>query len=156
MGVLSNLRDWTKNKIIGAIKSGYKLIGSPAFIKMRNKLTAPIHPDDPPLFNNERHLITGNLRNYRFAGPGTQVQQRLKLGGKYATPINELDALAKTHDIEFSRKMTPDEEFASDRKLVDGAIKLTSKIPEAKYLAAAIASKMGANKTGVLPWGTFT
>ena len=156
MGVFTSLKDNLKEKLIGAIKKGYAFVGSPAFISMRNKISGKLHPQDPPLFNGERHLITPDLRAYRWAGPNTNVSERLRRGGKWAEPINELDALAKVHDMDFmDSNMTPEQEWSSDKRLVDGALRLTKKIPEAKLLATAISGKMIANKTGALPWGTF-
>jgi hypothetical protein len=156
MPILSGIVDKLKNKIIGAISQGYKLIGSPTFIAMRNKLSRALHPSDPPLFNGERHLITLTGKNYRWAGPGTQVEERMRRGGLYAQPINELDALTKQHDLDFMKKgLTPQEEQESDSRLVRGAMRLTNKIPEARLVASAISAKMLANKSGALPYGTF-
>lgn len=98
-------------------------------------------------FPGERHIP-----GYNFCGPGTNLRDRLARGD---SGINAVDAACREHDIAFNRKLTPAEERAADRRLIDAAAKHRWTIPGAMAVEGAIRSKMVANRMGVLPYGMF-
>jgi len=53
------------------------------------------------VFDNEHHLKLFGQR-HNFTGPGTQVKLRERLGAPYNTPVNDLDACSRSHDLSFT------------------------------------------------------
>ncbi len=137
-----------------ALGRAYDIAGSEGVVGARNLVSQYIgkNPLSRPLYPGERHLSTLNGSNYNFAGPGTQFAKRV---ARRDPPINDLDALAFSHDQDYSRRPSPAQELASDERLIAGAKKLAKSIPESALLVKAMQAKVMANKAGALPYGSF-
>lgn len=62
---------------------------------------------------------------YRFMGPGTRLEKRLKRGDK---GINRLDHLAKRHDIEyFKAKTNLTHKWKADKRMIQAIDRLPGK-----------------------------
>jgi len=123
-----------------------------------------------PLASGEMHAkkITrkdGKLQyeNYNWAGPGTQVEERLKRG---ITPINGIDAAAKTHDIDYTlnfqkrmekgEKVSKQEVQAADKRFVQKVkANKNDDIVFATAIPPLFAAKKLAEDTGVLSHTSF-
>ena len=77
-----------------------------------------------------QHLLTRFGREllwpgYRFMGPGTRLEKRLKRGDK---GINRLDHLAKRHDIEyFNAKTNLTHKWKADKRMIQAIDRLPGK-----------------------------
>jgi len=86
--------------------------------RMRGGQTA--YGPSMPKFQGERHVylkVKGTLKPQRanYAGPGTNVEARLKRGDK---PINAVDAISKAHDLRYMIATDYDAVRAADNKMI--------------------------------------
>jgi len=71
-----------------------------------------------PGFQGEKHVYmktTGGIQKTNFAGPGTNLKERLKRGDK---PINEVDRIAKAHDLRYGLSKNYDDVRRADEKMI--------------------------------------
>ncbi len=79
---------------------------------------------------------------YQFLGPGTKLEERLSKG---VEPKNQLDALAREHDIAYSKHSSLAERHKADKVLQVGAVKrfrARSASPREKFWAGVTATAM--------------
>lgn len=114
----------------------------------------------PQMFPGEKHIMMTNKMGKRvrgnWCGPGTHIQERLKLGTE---PVNDVDAVCKTHDLDYynvstgSAKNLPKKEKEklvrqADAKMLNS---LKNKSGVDAFLArTAIKGKVGLENIGVL------
>jgi hypothetical protein len=108
----------------------------------------------PPYDALERHLP-----GYNFAGPGTNVERRLREG---VEPMNELDAACLVHDLEtesrgpFRARGNPRRIMQADAELKRRAEEIAARSTGRYYLEAlAVAAAMQANLLRVSRGGSF-
>ena len=151
----------------------------PNFIKMQNAYLEAKHLGDKPeeerlekallgymsavsgidLTHKEKGLAgTGyelHMPGHQFTGPGTKISKRIV---NKVQPADEVDAISKTHDIDYSTATTPDAVRRADRKMENSllAIRNTSKNKTKLYTAlAGIRSKIIMEDLGVIPKMAF-
>lgn len=121
------------------------------------------NPKSRPLYPGEKHAVelSGEYKgsSYNYMGPGTQLAKRLARGDP---PINEADAIAKTHDIAYSKlgdikdpEALKEAELKADKEAIKGWAKLENKLPEVKVAIASISAKMAGQLAGKIPWGVY-
>jgi hypothetical protein len=73
--------------------------------KIKNHITGSVqkHPNSRPGFPEEKHIwlhTPYGMTRANYAGPGTNVERRIE---RNDPPINEIDAVAKKHDISYNQ-----------------------------------------------------
>lgn len=81
--------------------------------------------------------IEFHLPGYQFAGPGTKLQKRLAKG---QMGINRLDAIARTHDIEYSLARSLKDKWKADEKMVRSIANLPGKKTKTEHFVKALMS----------------
>ena len=92
-------------------------------LRLIQQASLKLHPNQV-LYEGEQHpvALSGDKRGYLYAylGPFTQVEKRVKLNVK---PINDLDAVAMRHDIDFNEASKALKSGKIDRPKFRGIIK---------------------------------
>ena len=65
-----------------------------------------------------------HIPGYQFAGPGTRLKERLAAGQR---GINRLDAIARQHDIDYSRSKSLQDKWKADDKMIRSITNLPGK-----------------------------
>lgn len=132
----------------------YDAYGSELATTAKNIYGKYINPDPNwrPAFAGEHHLINEKGVMYNYAGPQTQIVKRLKRGDP---PIDEIDALAQIHDIEYAKAKTYDDIKKSDLKLSKGVAELKGHEPLRTLISKGIKGKVKAQDLGLINKGAF-
>ena len=72
---------------------------------------------------------------YQYMGPGTKLEKRLKRGDP---GINQLDRIAKQHDIDYSRAKNLQDKWKADEKM----IKAIDRLPGKRMMTERIVKKI--------------
>ena len=123
----------------------------PGFIAAAGKLTQPVH--GAGVFNAQKflskfgklHTRTPLGKKYNYCGPGTKLKERLASSDpSYREPINKLDAICRTHDIDYGLA----KDLADKHKADDKMLRSISKIPwsERPWGTAAVKGIIGAKR----------
>ena len=83
----------------------------------------------------EKTGIEFHIPSYRYAGPGTHLQKRLKRGDK---GINRLDEIAKKHDIAYSKAKNLQDKWKADDKMIPTITKLPGKKTMTEHMVKKI------------------
>ena len=83
----------------------------------------------------EKTGIEFHIPSYRYAGPGTHLQKRLKRGDKGS---NHLDEIAKKHDIPYSKAKNLQDEWKADDKMIQAITKLPGKKTMTEHIVKKI------------------
>ena len=137
--------DFAANRAAGASGTGIKDIVRKVTSLVKNKLGK--NPDKRPGFPGERHVplpTSHGVTIANFAGPGTQIAQRLKRGDKGVDGPRGIDEIAKLHDIDYVNAQKESDIRRADNLMIDrvrnsSAGRLTKKI----VIAALKAKKFG-------------
>jgi hypothetical protein len=129
-----------------------------------NKIKGPEKDLTRPGFPGEHHMtmIDGPDKGYiaRYMGPGTKIKERLKRGDP---PLNDVDAVAKAHDIAYSTAFEISNKQERQGAIVDADkifLKNITRTKDAPLTAALgkklIQLKMVAERAGLLPPTIFS
>jgi hypothetical protein len=119
------------------------------------------HPNRTDAIAGEKHLFMQTkhgITRANFAGPGTSLKMRLKRGDK---PINQMDNLARTHDILYTRASRSKDPARAirkaDEKFMRGVDKVTDSGKKTKAVVRAmIKAKTISEDIGITDINTFT
>ncbi len=117
------------------------------------------NPEARPIFPGEQHIVLPTrfgLTRANFAGPGTQVERRVRRGDRGVDGTRGIDAISKIHDIDYVNARTSADVRRADNKMI-ASVKRSSAGPKTKaiVLAALKAKKLGED-IGVIDVNTFT
>lgn len=112
-----------------------------------SRITGKTNPDARPGFAGERHIplpTNFGLTKANFAGPGTQIAQRIKRGDVGVDGPRGIDQIAKQHDLDYVRATKESDIRKADNDMINrvkksSAGKLTKKI----VIAGLKAKKLG-------------
>ena len=79
--------------------------------------------------------IEFHLPGHQFTGPGTHLEKRLKRGDQ---GINQLDRIARQHDIYYSKAKNLRDKWAADKKMVKAIDALPGCKKPTKFLVKQI------------------
>lgn len=111
------------------------------------------HPNWSPGFVGEKHMIHSSGNTYNFLGPGTHIDERVQRGD---VPMDSIDAVAKTHDIAYSRARNLKDVRRADKAFVKGIKRSSAGKVSKAIVAGAIKAKMVAEDLGVLDPNRFS
>ena len=105
-----------------------------------------------PGFTGEKHvpmMVPGSLKPQRanFAGPGTKLRKRLARGDK---PINEVDRVAKAHDLRYGLSQDYQEVRRADQKMLAALGKIKGINVQSLIAQGVMKSKIAIEDTGVV------
>jgi hypothetical protein len=117
------------------------------------------NPESRPGFVGEKHMVLPTkygLSMANFAGPGTNLSERLSRGDTGVDGPNGIDIAAKQHDIDYSNATSLQDIHKADKAFIKKVHKSSAPSWARKFVKKAIKAKMFAEKTGFIHPSSYT
>lgn len=135
--------------IIKGVQLTSNALFGPVGAKVSNALSKRFgkNPEARDVFPGEKHIILPTkhgLTRANFAGPGTQVEKRVKRGDRGVDGARGIDAIARRHDLAYVAARTKEDiRVADDTMIADVRRSSAGSKTKAIVMAALKAKKLG-------------
>ena len=117
------------------------------------------NPEARPISPGEKHIVLPTkhgLTRANFAGPGTQVEKRVRRGDRGVDGPRGIDEIARRHDIDYVNARTPADIRRADNRMIRAIDSSTAGRRTKQVVKRALQAKTFGEDLGVFGPNTFT